>query len=173
MSFMNKIHEISDSKPRKVALGDQKAIKQAVDDGIEYYARTHKLEHEHKVEDIQLIIMLLAIFVGSCSLFLVKFPEQTVILGICCVSYFSLTTLLQLYTTKGQSSVIVFTKDFNFHSAFPEGQEEYELVVERKSDRVRAERLINVGVLFDEDGYFARRCFLKILDEAVRELRDE
>lgn len=165
-------YEESNVELLQVDLGDMVKMKQVLDEAVFEYIQEELLDEDPRMDNIKLAVMTLACVFALVAQFApVPFPESRPFLGVCCVSYFLLSGVLQLITTFVDKDTIMLTKpkgadktknkDLQSHgvrvrSQFPRFSEYYTLILEfqGREDSPLVEQKWSVGQFFDKEGYF-------------------
>mmetsp|Transcript_34105 Transcript_34105/g.74765 ORF Transcript_34105/g.74765 Transcript_34105/m.74765 type:complete len:278 (+) Transcript_34105:154-987(+) len=169
----------------QVDVGDVIKLKQVLDESVAGALLDldgPALQEDHKSDNIKLCIMVLACCFAFVAQFApLPFPESRPVLGLCCISYFVLSGILQLVTTFHDKDCIMVTQPVDkakyptknkeveeygirVRTQLPRFSEFYTVIMEfqgygkdgkKAASGPYVSKTWSVGQFFDVDGFFA------------------
>jgi signal peptidase complex subunit 2 len=106
-------------EPRTIETGDSIKVKQVLDDAtIEYMVSLCGYEGNFAAENVKLWIMFVScLFPVIAQFYPATFPDNRLVLGLCCGSYFFLSTVLQCIISYIDVDLIMTTMDRKEYAA--------------------------------------------------------
>ena len=172
----------------QVDVGDIIKVKQILDETVagtlisedlSAHGTAVQVEEEYSHDNIKLVIMAVACAFAATAQFglpMTDFPNNRLLLGVCCAAYFCLSGILQLIMTFIDKDCIMLTKPLSdpeaiklvknkdmakygirVRSQFPRFSEYYTIILEFQGKEPPSEfvkETWSVGQFFDVDGYF-------------------
>jgi len=166
----------------QVDTGDIVKLKQVLDEtvaGTYLDGEQPLLEEDHLLENIKLSLMTLACMFAVVAQFSpMPFPESRMMLGVCCVSYFILSGILQLLVTFIEKDAIIISKPpltgkykmkdkgLRIRTDMPRFDEHYTLIIEYEGvpDSPITKQTWSVGKFFDAEGMFDEIFFMEAVE---------
>eukprot|EP00593_Proboscia_inermis_P001718 CAMPEP_0171294950 /NCGR_PEP_ID=MMETSP0816-20121228/3490_1 /TAXON_ID=420281 /ORGANISM="Proboscia inermis, Strain CCAP1064/1" /LENGTH=229 /DNA_ID=CAMNT_0011767203 /DNA_START=12 /DNA_END=701 /DNA_ORIENTATION=+ len=170
----------------QVDTGDIIKLKQVLDEtvaGTYLDGEQPLLEEDHALENVKLSLMALACMFAVVAQFSpMPFPESRMMLGVCCVSYFILSGILQLLVTFIEKDAIIITKPptsgkfkrkdkgLRIRTDMPRFDEHYTLIIEYEGvpDSPYTKETWSVGKLFDVEGMFDEIFFMEEVEAVLK-----
>lgn len=185
----------------QVDVGDIIKVKQILDetvagtmlsDDLSSHGEAVQLQEEYTHDNIKLILMTVACsFAGVAQFGLAKdFPQNRMLLGVCCAAYFCISGILQLIMTFIDKDCIMMTKPLKdteaiklvkkggnkemdkygirVRSQFPRFSEYYTVILEFQGKDPPSEFVKgtwSVGQFFDVDGFFDEEGMMMEIEE--------
>lgn len=98
-------------QPHVIETGDSVKVKQVLDDATMEAVKNYGYDPNYWSEDIKLALMFFScVFAMTAQFYPIPFPASRPLLGICCASYFILSTVLQFIVTFIDKDTIMITK---------------------------------------------------------------
>mmetsp|Transcript_3329 Transcript_3329/g.5178 ORF Transcript_3329/g.5178 Transcript_3329/m.5178 type:complete len:198 (-) Transcript_3329:23-616(-) len=122
--------------PSKIDTGETLKVKQTLDEAAIKALKSMGFEEDHRWSNTKLVLMSIScVFALIAQFYPMPFPQNRLLLAICCAIYFTLSSILQVVISCVERDVIVASlpKDgraVRIRSAFPRFQDKYTLKIE-------------------------------------------
>jgi signal peptidase complex subunit 2 len=190
------VEEDKEEEPRTIETGDSVKVKQVFDEAlVEILPEKCGYEQDFSSENVKLILMVIScVFAMVAQFYPMPFPDNRMILGVCCGAYFLLSTVLQFIVSYIEVDLVLVTKDrkeygsdmktFKTHPAisirtdFPKYQEWLTFKVHYAKDKSDASNKLMsvnkmyVGKYFTEAGEFLHDVYEKDVQTIIRKFEE-
>ena len=183
-------------EPRTIETGDSVKVKQVFDEALlQILPEKCGYDQDYGPENVKLILMVIScVFAMVAQFYPMPFPDNRMILGVCCGAYFILSTVLQFIVTYIEVDLVIVTKEKKVYSSdkktlkthpgisirtdFPKYQEWLTFKVhytKDKSDESNKQMSVNkmyVGKYFTEAGEFLQDVYEKDVQTIVKRFEE-
>mmetsp|Transcript_14419 Transcript_14419/g.19753 ORF Transcript_14419/g.19753 Transcript_14419/m.19753 type:complete len:202 (-) Transcript_14419:77-682(-) len=155
-------------QPHVIETGDSLKVKQVLDDAVMSTVADAGYEMNFKIENLKLLLMLLACLSALCAQFYpMPFPSSIPLLMVCCAIYFVISMVLTAIVTFIDKDTIILTKankvfehEMRIRAKFERFQEYYDLVIQFKDQKSPCTTgKMYVGKYFTLKGEFDEEAF--------------
>lgn len=190
--------EEKEPEPRTIETGDSVKVKQVMDDAtIELVMENCGYDANFAAENIKLLLMFVScVFAMVAQFYPAPFPDNRLVLGVCCAAYFILSTVLQFIITYIDVDLVMTTLDKKEYTGddkktfktlpaivvrtdFPKYQEWFTLKVHYATDKndAKVNKKISVaqmyvGKYFTEQGEFLEEVYAKDLKTHIKRFEE-
>mmetsp|Transcript_5605 Transcript_5605/g.5800 ORF Transcript_5605/g.5800 Transcript_5605/m.5800 type:complete len:193 (-) Transcript_5605:191-769(-) len=166
-----------------IETGDSVKVKQVLDDATMEAVVEAGYDHNYEWENIKLALMLLScLFAVTAQFYPMPFPQSRPLLGICCISYFILSSVLQFMVSYIDKDMIMYTKQkpdsedppLVIRTSFPRFQETFTLIIQyKKPNSPETTGRMYVGKYFTQKGEYDKVGFMKDVKKHVQRFQQK
>mmetsp|Transcript_5545 Transcript_5545/g.8442 ORF Transcript_5545/g.8442 Transcript_5545/m.8442 type:complete len:187 (+) Transcript_5545:67-627(+) len=169
---------------QKIETGDSIKVKQVLDESTVEALKENGYDINYTSDNIKLGLMFVScLFAMIAQFYPLPFPESRPLLGVCCFSYFVLSTILQYIITFVDKDTIATTlprngdesTSFKVDAKFPKFQEYYTVTIRPNVDNStqRTTGKMYVGKYFTGEGEFDQVGFMNDIKTHVQRFRSK